>query len=70
MQNGNFQGKSNTTKPLTQCIKSRKTDFSHYVLAVKSDLSLFLIEYSISKPGIIELQNIRIFNLEETLEII
>lgn len=69
MQNGNFQGKSSTTKPLTQCIKSRKTDSSHYVLAVKSDLSLFLIEYSISKPGIIELQNIRIFNLEETLEI-
>lgn len=33
--------------------------------AVKPDLSLFLIEYSISKARIIELQDIRTFNLED-----
>lgn len=67
-QNGNYQGKWSTTKPLTLCIKSRKTDSSRFVLAVRSDLSLFLTEYSISKAGIIELQDIRICNLEGTLE--
>lgn len=43
---------------------------AHSIWVVRPDLSLFLIEYSISKAGIIELEDIRIFNLEGTLEII